>query len=159
MYKALNLAQYIIKRQLKINKPIDNFRLNKLLYIIQYKSLFTTNKPIFDDDIFAYQNGPVVENVYYYYRAFGALPLLSEMLIRNVIDIDTNTQNFINQIINSYQNMSLSDIDNEITKKGSAWSKVYNRKQYSIISLADIRENIINDYINIVSSREKFNAN
>ena len=44
MYKALNLAQYIIKRQLKINKPIDNFRLNKLLYIIQYKSLFTTNQ-------------------------------------------------------------------------------------------------------------------
>lgn len=55
--------------------------------------------------------------------------------------------------------MSLSNIDNEITKKESTWSKVYNRKQYSIISLADIRENIINDYINIVSSMEKFNAN
>lgn len=47
----------------------------------------------------------------------------------------------------------------KLQKKGSAWSKVYNRKQYSIISLADIRENIINDYINIVSSMEKFNAN
>ena len=47
----------------------------------------------------------------------------------------------------------------KLQKKESTWSKVYNRKQYSIISLADIRENIINDYINIVSSMEKFNAN
>ena len=56
---------------------------------------------------------------------FGVLPLLSEILIRNAIDIDISTQKFINQIIDSYQNMSLSNIDNEITKKESTWSKVY----------------------------------
>lgn len=51
---------------------ISNLKLQKLLYYAQGCFLAVTDLPLFNDDIVAWQHGPVVESVYQIYRHNGA---------------------------------------------------------------------------------------
>ena len=51
---------------------ISNLKLQKLLYYAQGCFLAATDKPLFNDDIVAWQHGPVVESVYHEYKRNGA---------------------------------------------------------------------------------------
>lgn len=55
---------------------ISNLKLQKLLYYAQGCFLAATDEPIFDDDIVAWQHGPVVESVYHEYKENGAKGIL-----------------------------------------------------------------------------------
>ena len=66
MRSALDIAKYIIS-----SMRVDNLRLQKLLYYTQAVSLYQTGKPAFDDEIEAWDYGPVVPNVYREYRECG----------------------------------------------------------------------------------------
>lgn len=51
---------------------ISNLKLQKLLYYAQGSFLAVKDKPLFTDEIVAWQHGPVVENIYHEYKANGA---------------------------------------------------------------------------------------
>ena len=51
---------------------ISNLKLQKLLYYAQGSFLAVKDKPLFTDDIVAWQHGPVVEKIYHEYKANGA---------------------------------------------------------------------------------------
>lgn len=68
MYKAMTIATYVIRKSLELRNPIDNLKLQKLLYYIQGASLRNNKTLMFNDDIYAYMYGPVVRNVYEKYR-------------------------------------------------------------------------------------------
>lgn len=51
---------------------ISNLKLQKLLYYAQGSFLAVTGAPLFDDNIVAWEHGPVVESIYYTYRRYGA---------------------------------------------------------------------------------------
>lgn len=51
---------------------ISNLKLQKLLYYAQGCFLAVTDEALFDDNIVAWQHGPVVESVYHLYKANGA---------------------------------------------------------------------------------------
>ena len=50
---------------------MTNLRLQKLLYFAQGWHLARYGKPLFDDDIEAWQYGPVVPSVYNAYKQYG----------------------------------------------------------------------------------------
>lgn len=51
---------------------ISNLKLQKLLYYAQGCFLAVTGEPLFNDNILAWQHGPVVESVYHEYKSNGA---------------------------------------------------------------------------------------
>lgn len=62
---------------LSISKPecgdvITNLKLQKLLYYIQGFHLAIENKRLFNEDIYAWQYGPVVPDIYHKYKDNGA---------------------------------------------------------------------------------------
>ena len=62
-YVALAVAKYILSL-----RPMTNLRLQKTLYFIQVAFLLTRERGIFDDEIEAWQYGPVVPSVYNEYK-------------------------------------------------------------------------------------------
>lgn len=62
---------------------ISNLKLQKLVYYAQgfFSALF--DKPLFDEDIMAWQHGPVVPELYHLYKDYGRNP------IPRVVDFDT----------------------------------------------------------------------
>jgi len=67
MTTASEVAKYIIK-----SLPVDNLKLQKLLYYSQAVYLVLHNKePLFKEDIEAWDYGPVVPPVYMEYKKYG----------------------------------------------------------------------------------------
>ena len=67
MASASDVAKYLIK-----SLPIDNLKLQKLLYYSQAVHLVLHNKaPLFPENIEAWDYGPVVPEVYREYKPYG----------------------------------------------------------------------------------------
>jgi uncharacterized phage-associated protein len=57
---------------------VTNMKLNKLLYFAQGHSLAVLGRPLFDEDIEAWEYGPVIPAVYRKYRVCGRTPIVAE---------------------------------------------------------------------------------
>ena len=65
-YSAVELSKYIVTKCANDKCPITNLQLQKILYYIQ-KDYLSRNELAFDDLFEAWQFGPVIRQVYYYF--------------------------------------------------------------------------------------------
>lgn len=75
MYRALQIANYVVSVALQMRKPITNLHLQKILYYLQAKELISDGMPLFDDTIEKWRLGPVIPKVYHEYKEFGSQPI------------------------------------------------------------------------------------
>lgn len=71
MYRAIDIADYIVERCANTGRPVTNLQLQKILYYVQLNFMRTFNKCAFEDDIQAWRHGPAVKEVYYKYNTWG----------------------------------------------------------------------------------------
>lgn len=120
MYKAMDLANYIVGKCIKDNVPITNLQLQRILYFVQ-KDFLKRGSPAFSDEIEAWEFGPVVPNIYFYFCGFGAMPIsISRDAVPN-LSID---KNIIDNIVDTKRSLTPWEAAKEIHK--GAWSKIYN---------------------------------
>ena len=120
-YKALDLAKYIISKCTADHRPISNLQLQKILYYVQ-KVFLENGMEAFDDEIEAWQFGPVVPEVYYQYCGFGS------MSIRMVYDTDicSDYVNIINPVVEAKRSLNPWEMVEDTHKPGKAWDQIYN---------------------------------
>ena len=75
-HTASDVARWILNyNKIQMNVAgadfISNLKLQKLLYYAQGCYLAFYNEPLFDDDLVAWEHGPVVESVYHEYKNNG----------------------------------------------------------------------------------------
>lgn len=70
MAQVLDVADYILKQR----GPLTAMKLQKLVYYSQAWSLVWDEKPLFDDEIQAWANGPVCPTLYSHHRGAFNLP-------------------------------------------------------------------------------------
>lgn len=75
-HTALDVAKWFLKRnseEVFLNEAddISNMKLQKLLYYAQGTSLALNRQPLFDENILAWQHGPVVAEVYHVFSKYG----------------------------------------------------------------------------------------
>lgn len=139
MYKALEVAKYIVAKCYNEGKPITNLKLQKILFYIQ-RAYLKNGDGAFSDDIQAWMYGPVVSDVYYYYCSSGAMPIFNvdESAIKNITNED---QIKINEIVEKYQDYDVWRLVEMTHIVGGAWDKTFKAKGgYSTISTSDIKE-------------------
>lgn len=118
--KAINIAKYIINKCTIEQHPISNLQLQKILYYIQ-KSFLQNNMVAFDDEIEAWQFGPVVPEVYYQYCGFGSMPIrMNYTVILSGKDIS-----LMDPIIEQKRFLNPWDMVQDTHKEGKAWAQVY----------------------------------
>lgn len=120
---ALDLSKYIVSKCVNDGCPISNLQLQKILYYIQKECLQTRNEVMFYDDIEAWQFGPVVPNVYYYFCGFGAMPISSPFLC----DVSLNDKDsaIVDNIVKNKRTLDPWEMVNETHKRGGAWDNTY----------------------------------
>ena len=129
-YNALEVAKYVINHEHGKGREISNLRLQKLLYFVQAKVLVETGEPCFDDEIEAWDFGPVVPAVYYAYKIFGSWDIVIDT---SVPFIDKSVSALIDSIVDSckdYPTFQLVDI----THKQSTWKDARLKVKNSIIT-------------------------
>ena len=68
-YDAFSVAARIVNEQISKGKPISNLVLQKVLYYAE-AAFLVDDQELFYDDISAWRYGPVVENVYHYFKIY-----------------------------------------------------------------------------------------
>lgn len=112
-HTAADVARWFIchnqtEALLNEGEDISNLKLQKLLYYAQGAVLAILNVPLFDDEIVAWEHGPVVVSVYHEYKSNG----------RNGIPFDETM--FIKEEYSEEEESILTDVYEEFGQY-SAW--------------------------------------
>src|SRR5882762_4780465 len=101
VYNAIDIAKHILKlSNPEVGDIISNLKLQKLLYYTQGFHFAMTDEPLFKEDIYAWQYGPVVPEVYheFKYLGSGAIPVPEDQGIQ----LDEKISELIADVFNVY---------------------------------------------------------
>ena len=111
---ALQVAEYFVKKALaeESGDAMSNLKLQKLLYYAQGYHLGAYGKPLFSEQILAWEHGPVVRSVYDAYRGFGrrGIDIPEEV---GLDDFDESLMDFLDQVyahVGQYSAWKLRDM-------------------------------------------------
>lgn len=121
MYAAIDLSKYIVLKCIKDSRPISNLQLQKILFYIQ-KDFLSKGEIAFVDDIEAWQFGPVVPDVYYYFSGFGAMPI---SIMQGEYTIDEQDKAIVDKIVEVKRELDPWELVAETHKLGGSWDKIY----------------------------------
>lgn len=140
MYKALDVARYVILYCNRIGSSISNLKLQKVLYFIQAEFLVTINRACFKEEIEAWALGPVVPEVYHEFKVFGSsiIPAFYVSFFDERI-INLEHRGLIEGIVDECKDYSASQLV-DLTHKQSPWIDAYVKGQNNIIEKPAIRE-------------------
>lgn len=140
MYKADQIADYIVARCIDTSCPISNLQLNKIMYFVQKDFLSDSTDGLIEEDFEAWQYGPVMPQVYSKYWAFGGMYILLRPL--NIIELPLKIKARIDNIVDEKKLLSPWALVAETHKKGGAWDFVYRNGagNHNIITKQIIKE-------------------
>lgn len=118
--KAEDIAKYFLTfTKEEEGDTISNLKLQKLLYYAQGFYLTLYDKPLFEEDIFAWDHGPVVKEVYHMYKEHGSNGIPVEYIELSEYD---NVKDFLNTIYKTYGQFSAWKL-REMTHEESPWQE------------------------------------
>lgn len=147
------VASYFIKKANRLgnenadfegNNDLTNLKLQKILYFAQAEYLKEFKKRLFNDEIEAWQYGPVVRSVYEWLKDCGAFAITEmDVELCDTNNIPEDIREFLDKIWDKYSKISAWGLVQKTHESGSAWSKTYREGlgNKNIIDLALIAAN------------------
>lgn len=124
MENAFQVANYFLSQaDEEAGDTISNLKLQKLLYYAQGFHLALFGQPLFDQEIRAWTHGPVIEEIYHSYKAFGggAIPRPQDF---DPQSIDTDVRELLDEVYNVYGQYSAWKLRN-MTHAEAPWVDAY----------------------------------
>ncbi len=153
IYDVSDVARYVINYINSKGNVISNLKLQKVLYFIQAAFLVEKGIPCFDEELEAWDFGPVVPSVYHAYKKFGAgyIPSInnyfqfsSDIFECRFVDYDNSIiydedKLLINNMVDQCINYSASQLV-DITHHQSPWKNAYIPYSNNIITKESLYE-------------------
>lgn len=145
-YKAFDIAEWFLLYNNYIMGESDadlitNLKLQKLLYYAQGCYLAITDEPLFDENILAWEHGPVVEEVYQKYKKYRSNGILFDGDYKNIIEKDD--EEILIEVYNIFAKYSAWGLRN-LTHAETPWKET---PKNGIISLESINTYFKENYI------------
>lgn len=121
MYSAMEISKFIVSKCTTEDHPVSNLQLQKILYYIQ-KEYLKRDLLAFSDEIEAWQFGPVVPNVYYYFCGYGAMAIDKIFVDYNISSAD---RIIMEPIVESKRELNPWDMVAETHRPSGAWAQTY----------------------------------
>ncbi len=136
MASAKAVAAYLVKKFNSLgagneefvgNNDLTNLKLQKLLYFAQVEYMQSHNGDLlFDDDIEAWQYGPVVREVYDAFKQCGAYFITDfDIDMSDFGEIDEGRAVFLDKFLKKGADHSAWSLVSKTHEKGSAWDQTY----------------------------------
>ena len=124
MSKVVDAACFIID---VVNEQemgqVSNISINKLLYIAQGLSLAKTGKPLFSNQIEAWDKGPVIQRIYHEYKKYADGPIPKQEYTLDSLNDDE--QDILLETVARYGMYSASDLIKLTHAKDTPWALHY----------------------------------
>lgn len=143
--QILNIVKYFIYLNKKLNfkiqaqdktaeyEPITHLKIQKLLYYTQALSLVYLNKPLFKDDIQAWEHGPVVKSVFKHLKKYKSANL-DEIKELQYTDLLTEEEkSIIKMVFKEYGIYTALALRNK-THNEPAWLNAFKKGKNTIIT-------------------------
>lgn len=137
-YSAKAIANEFIKLAKKDEKSLTQMKIQKLVYISHGYCLAILNKPLIDDEIQAWQYGPIIPQLYNEFKVFGkneidTLAYNFELddefnIIKDIPKVDeedTQIKELINAVWEKYKDYTGPNLSNLTHRKNTPWDKTY----------------------------------
>lgn len=134
---AINIARYVINKCISLGRPISNLQLQKILYYIQGAFIKSTNgQLLFNEDIEAWQYGPVVPVVYYMYNNYSASTIRD---LQSVNELDIGISEIIDPVIETKSRISVWNL---VTRSHleDPWRNSYIGGQKRVIPVEELQK-------------------
>lgn len=136
---ALNVANFFIEVSSRENEPdLTNLKLQKILYFAQGICLARFGIPLFEEEVEAWNYGPVVKNVYHSFKHCGAFPITIFDSAESS-NIPEETQKFLTEIWGEYAKYSASYLVEETHRPGTPWKKYYSEGLNNVIPQEELQ--------------------
>jgi uncharacterized phage-associated protein len=142
MYDVRTIADYVVTYYDKNDWMISNLKLQKVLYFLQAQYLVSTDEKLFEDEIEAWNFGPVVPAVYNQYAVYGNSPIPA--FNKKIPRISRDDAKIINPMLGHLRNYSSTYLTN-VTIKQKPWLKNYSECGSKIIPANEIRDYFMED--------------
>ncbi len=140
--RSIDVANCLIVRHGN-SLRLTNLSLNKLVYFAQVESLRSTGKPLFSDQIQAWDYGPVEPLVYHAFKSFGRSEIKTPAPISNDMnDVPSKQVKIIDKTAEKYGQLTAFDLVELTHRDGSAWKNSYVPGKNVEITVNDIRNSI-----------------
>ncbi|MEA5425834.1 MULTISPECIES: Panacea domain-containing protein [Arcicella] len=155
MYSALVIASKFVNRAIDNGKPVTQMKLQKMLYIAHGLHLVYSGKPLINENIEAWKYGPVIPQVYNYYKNWGNQPIVEPTLIGAlsnqaiVLKLDVlcdSAEQAIDLTWNITKDVDAVQLSNWTHIENSPWFKVFKNEGIENFSNAKIENDLIADY-------------
>lgn len=117
---------------------VTPMKMQKLLYFAQAWRYNLYKTPLFEDDFYKWDYGPVIPDVYFLLKKYGAKEI-GESIGQYIVDKSNDVYSFLERIVDVYGDYSAFDLSNITHMSGSAWDKArYN----DILDLDDMASSV-----------------
>lgn len=132
-YPILHIANKIIANtDVEQGELISNLKLQKLLYYMQGFHIAVFDAKLFENDIEAWQYGPVVRDMYFHFKEFGksSITLTDDATIAEMTDEE---EELFNEVLAEYSQFSAIKLMN-MTHDELPWEKTFNETPQGVIT-------------------------
>ncbi len=137
------IADYFLKKtHPEFGDAISNLKLQKMIYYAQGFHLAMFNKPFFEDNIIAWEHGPVVENLYFKYKEYGAGEIPSPISI-NLKDFNQDQIDLLDEVFEVYGQFSAWKLRN-MTHSERPWVETPKNQIISKELMKDFFKTLLN---------------
>lgn len=123
--RALDLAAHVSNRCMDLDMPTTHFKLQKMLYILEVKSLIHYGKSLIDENFEAWEYGPFLRSVYNKYSYMAACEIKVRQKINH--ELPSDQRNAIINNIDELAGMNLWELAQISMEPGTPWAKVYKK--------------------------------
>lgn len=136
-YSAMNVANYILRYYSQRDTWISNLKLQKILYFLQAQFMVSKNKPLFIDEIEAWDCGPIVTSVYHNFKILGgaSIPVIHQEKYPYYVEWEDAT--IINAVLDELKPYTATDLLQIIHNQRPWKNAYYNGRNISIYELQD----------------------
>ncbi len=140
-YKANEIASLFIQLANGLpNNHIDNLKLNKLCYYAQGWHLARYDKPLFQEDIQAWDYGPVIPEVYRTYKACGGSPIQEPVEEFDESNLSAEALAVLTDVYMNYGRFTSAALIDMTHRPGTPWERVYEPQMNHVISTNSMRD-------------------
>lgn len=123
-YSGFDIAKVIIFYGNQHNIPINNLKLQKLLYLLWVDYYKETHQHLFEERFYAWAYGPAVPSIYYVYYLSKSAPLASAEAPK----LTPFDKRWLIAALGRYVPLPVKDLVDMVRKSGSPWEKVYKKR-------------------------------
>lgn len=123
--RALDLAAHVSNRCMDLGMPTTHFKLQKMLYILEVKSLIYSGKSLIDENFEAWEYGPFLRSVYDKYSYMAACEIKVRQKTNR--ELPSDQRNAIINNIDELAGMNLWELAQISMEADTPWAKVYEK--------------------------------